>query len=137
MCSGYSFCALTPDLRVGSASDFWRLLSCYEDATIQEAMALSESNFSKLDALSLYKKATLQRMQQLGERMGLDRRNKELRERLESLEQAEVLNLETAASMVAQIQGERHELYLTRRRLTSLRGAYAGDTPPNEFFAKG
>ncbi len=125
------------DSRGGQHSVFWKLLASYEGATIQEAVSLNDQDFVRLDRLNEYKKITLQRLVQLGERCGLDRRNDELRARLEALEQAEALNLEAAKSMAAQMKNESDGISLAQRRLVSLRAAYAGDAPAHEFFAEG
>lgn len=128
---------MIPESRSGQLSAFWKLLGSYEDATIQEAVSLNDKDFPRLDRLNEYKKDALQRLEQLGERCGLDRRNIELRARLEALEQAEALNLEAAQNMVALMRRESDGILLAQRRLSSLRSAYAGDAPVHEFFAEG
>ena len=122
---------------MSGVSEFWRFLGVYEQVTIQEAVALSEKDFEKLDRLSDYKKEVLEKMVLLGSRHGLDRSNHELRQRLEALEVAERMNAESAGLMMQALAKEQQELSGSVRKLSSLRGAYAPGGSESTFFAEG
>lgn len=118
-------------------SEFWKLLSQYEDATIQEAVALSQFQFQKLERLGEFKASVLGRMEELSKKIGIDRRDKDLRVRLEALERAEIMNSESAGVMLAQMKVESSEIQVACRRLASLRGAYASDVAQSGFLGEG
>ncbi|MEI6714519.1 MAG: hypothetical protein WCO60_12250 [Verrucomicrobiota bacterium] len=123
-------------VRVG-LSEFWKLLSQYEDATIQEAVALSQFQFQKLERLGEFKASLLSRMEELAKKIGIDRRDKDLRARLEALERAEIMNSESAGAMLVQMKTESTEIQVACRRLASLRGAYASDVAQSGFLGEG
>ncbi len=118
-------------------SPFWDLLSAYEAATILEAKALGLRDFENLDLLNQKKALLLQKLLEEGRSLGLDRRHKVLRERLEALQQAESMNLATLAELMGEANREGADLVLSRRKLVSLRGAYAAGPSESEFYAEG
>ena len=75
---------------------FWALLAAIERTTQLEAQALDSRDFRSLDVLHEAKRADFARLLALGQRIGIDRSNAVLAERLRALEIAERRNEETA-----------------------------------------
>lgn len=117
--------------------DFWQMLSSYEEATILEARALNAGEWDQLDALSDRKRECLQRLVELGERLGLDRRNPALRQRLEAIEQAEKMNLQALSAHVESVREEGCEIAKARAQLKAFRESYAAGGAESGFYAEG
>jgi hypothetical protein len=115
---------------------FWEMLSAYEEATILEAKLLSAREFDQLELLSERKGGLLQKMGYLGGLLGLDRSHPALRERLLALQEAERMNLEVLSSLVSQARRAGEDLLISRRKLNSVRGVYAGGSVATEFLGE-
>lgn len=124
-------------IRQSGSEEFWRLLSAYEEATIAEARALSLPDFEKLDTIQDFKAATLRKLVSMGRGLGLDRRNPDLRSRLEAIERAEKMNMESLSAMMESARREGEALSGEVRRLHSVRDTYAAGKEGEGFFAEG
>ena len=123
--------------RQSGVNVFWALLSAIEQTTQLEAQALALRDFSSLDVLHDAKRADFARLEALGERIGMDRSNLMLAERLQALELAERRNEETARQAVGQIRAEMTGLSTGQRRLRSLKYAYADEADHRPPIAEG
>jgi len=119
-----------------NATLFWEMLAAYETATILEARTIGLRDFAQLEELSSRKAELLISLKGCASRLGLDRRDPALRDRLEALQQAERMNLEALDQLVSQVRSEVEGVMVSRRRLSSLRGVYTSGHSDGGFFSE-
>lgn len=117
--------------------EFWRLLARFEELTVQESLKIQRGDFEALEISQREKVSLVGMLQNLGRFLGLDRGNRDLRLRLESLEQMERRNLDQIGAALAAARGQRQDAERSRINLRSLRGSYLRDPASSEFFAEG
>ena len=117
--------------------EFWALISKCESLTAMEAGMLKSLQFEGIDRLQDEKAAVFANLQVVGRSLGLDRSNRDLRIRLEALEEAEKRNLAQVASILQNLRAELREAGVLERNLHSLRGAYSPDDARGDFFVEG
>jgi hypothetical protein len=117
--------------------EFWRFIVRFEELTSQESLQIQRGEFDSLEASQREKASLVVLIQNLGRLLGLDRGNRDLRLRLESLEQMERRNLEQIGAALTAARGEQQDTERSQINLRSLRGSYLRDPNPGEFFAEG
>ena len=98
---------------------------------------MDSRDFRSLDVLHEAKRADFARLVVLGQRIGIDRGNPVLAERLQALEMAERRNEEAARQGANQIRAEMEGLSTGQRRLRSLKYAYADEEEHRPPIAEG
>jgi hypothetical protein len=116
---------------------FWSLLAAIERTTQLEAEALDSRDFRTMEVLHEAKRADFARLVSLGERIGMDRRDAVLAERLQALELAERRNEAVARQGAMQIREEMNGLSTGQRRLRSLKHTYAEEEELRPPIAEG
>ena len=116
---------------------FWALLAAIERTTQLESQALESRDFRSMEVLHEAKRSDFARLEALGARIGIDRSNALLQERLQALEMAERRNEEVARQGGLQIRAEIMGLSTGQRRLRSLKYAYADEEDPRPPIAEG
>jgi hypothetical protein len=136
--------SLTPHLmsllrrpRQSGLNVFWSLLAAIERTTQLEAEALESRDFRSMEVLHEAKRADFARLVSLGERIGIDRSDALLAERLRLLEMAERRNEATARQGAIQIREEMNGLSTGQRRLRSLKHTYADEADQRPPIAEG
>lgn len=117
--------------------EFWRIFGRFEELTVQESLKIQRGDFGALEVSQREKAALFPVLQEMGSHLGLDRGNRDLRLRLESLEQVERRNLEQIEASLSAARGEQGDAVRTRNNLRSLRGAYLREPASGDFFAEG
>lgn len=123
--------------RQSGLNAFWALLAAIERTTHLEGQALHSRDVRSLEILQEAKKADFARLVSLGKRIGIDRSNPLLAERLQALELAERRNEESARQGASEIRSEIMGLSTGQRRLRSLKHAYADEEEPRPPIAEG
>jgi hypothetical protein len=113
------------------------LLAAIERTTELEAEALGSRDFRSLEVLHEAKRADFARLVSLGQRIGIDRRETLLAERLQALELAERRNEAAARQGAIQIREEMNGLSAGQRRLRSLKHTYADEADQRPPIAEG
>ena len=116
---------------------FWTLLSAIEKMTQLELQALEARDFQSLEVLQEAKRSDFARLVALGNRMGMDRGNPLLAQRLRALELAERRNEESARQGAMEIRAQMESIVTGQKRLRSLRSAYADEAEVRAPIAEG
>lgn len=116
---------------------FWSLLAAIERTTQLESEALDSRDFRSLEVLHEAKRVDFARLVSLGQRIGIDRSDARLAERLQALEMAERRNEAIAQQGAAQIREELNGLSTGQRRLRSLKHTYADEADQRPPIAEG
>jgi hypothetical protein len=123
--------------RPSQFKEFWKLLGRFEHLTVQETLKIQSLDFGALEDSQREKGSLVEVLQELGGRLGLDRSNRDLRLRLETLEQMERRNLDQITASLDAARGQRRDAERTRVNLRSLRSSYLSGSASGEFFAEG
>jgi hypothetical protein len=116
---------------------FWSLLAAIEQTTQLESEALDSGDFRSLEVLHEAKRMDFARLVSLGQRIGIDRSDARLSERLQALEIVERRNEAAARLGATQIREELNGLSTGQRRLRSLKHTYADEADQRPPIAEG
>jgi hypothetical protein len=123
--------------RVARFQEFWSLMSRCESLTVQEAGCLRAGRYEDVERLQDEKAAVFASLQVVGRGLGIDRSNRDLRQRLEALAEAEKRNLLQFKLVLDSLRSELRESGVIERNLHSLRGAYSPEDARGDFFMEG
>jgi hypothetical protein len=123
--------------RLGRFQEFWALMSRCESLTAQEAGCLKAGQYEEIERLQDEKAAVFASLQVVGRGLGIDRSNRDLRQRLEALAEAEKRNLLQFNVVLDLLRSELRAGDAIERNLHSLRGAYSPEDVRGEFFVEG
>jgi hypothetical protein len=112
-------------------------MSRCESLTVQEAGCLRAGRYEDVERLQDEKAAVFASLQVVGRGLGIDRSNRDLRQRLEALAEAEKRNLLQFNLVLDSLRSELRESGLIERNLHSLRGAYSPEDARGDFFMEG
>jgi hypothetical protein len=113
------------------------LLAAIEKTTQLESQALEARDFHSLEVLQEAKRSDFDRLVALGRRIGIDRGNPLLSQRLQALELAERRNEESARQGALEIRAQIDGIATGQRRLRSLRSVYADEAVDRPPIAEG
>jgi hypothetical protein len=116
---------------------FWSLISKCESLTAHEAGCLKAGQYEEIERLQDEKAAVFANLQVIGRGLGIDRSNRDLRQRLEALADAERRNLLQLNAVMDSLRSDLLESRATERNLHSLRGAYSLEEVRGDFFMEG
>ena len=119
---------------MGAERDFWRLLTEYERLTQNETVSLGSEDFAEVDAIHTCKDALLVELSLFATEAGLDRRNRELSQRIDLVIEGERGNEKLVAAMVARAAMEKQSLDAARQRLRGLGSIYVREKPEHPSF---
>ena len=123
--------------RLARFQEFWALISRCESLTAQEAGCLKAGRHEEIERLQDEKAAVFASLQVVGRGLGIDRSNRDLRQRLEALAEAEKRNLLQFNLVLDSLRSELREADAIERNLHSLRGAYSPEDARGDFFMEG
>jgi hypothetical protein len=123
--------------RLARFREFWSLISRCESLTVEEAGCLKAGRYEEVERLQDEKAAVFASLQVVGRGLGIDRSNRDLRQRLEALAEAEKRNLLQFNVVLDSLRSELRESDALERNLQSLRGAYSPEDARGGFFLEG
>ena len=135
-----AFSAIHGSARLGRTArfqQFWSLMSQCELLTAQEAGCLKAGRYEEIERLQDEKAAVFASLQVVGRGLGIDRSNRDLRQRLEALAEAERRNLIQFNAVMDSLRSELRASDAIERNLHSLRGAYSPEESRGDFFMEG
>jgi hypothetical protein len=112
-----------------------RFLSLYEEATLAQSTALDAGDFEAVELLHKQKMELISRVDV--SRLGRRGDAGEAADRFEDLLRAEKMSLDSVAAALDRVRRDWEGEGEARRRLQSVRDAYAGTDADDGFYAKG
>jgi hypothetical protein len=132
-----STCGASKPSRLSRFREFWELMTQCESLTVEEAGCLKAGRYEEVERLQNEKASVFARLQVVGRGLGIDRSNRDLRQRLEALAEAEKRNLLQVSVVLDSLRSELRESDAIGRNLQSLRGAYSQEDARGDFFMEG